>query len=399
MKFFYKVADKEGKFSNGFLEAKSIDEAAMSLRSQQLMPIKIIPQNEKPLFSFGKKQRFSTKDLVFFTRQLASMLSSGLTLMQALRLLREQMVKKNTREVMNGIIADIEGGASFSDAIAKYPDIFTPIFISLIKTSESSGLLDKILDRMAVNLEKSQKLRTQIKSAFLYPVIVIIMMIGVVIIMVVFVIPQISSLYKSFNIELPGPTKLLLGMSTFVTSFWYLLIGFFLLGGVVFRRWHKTPSGRLLVDYIFLRIPLFGKLSKETMFTEFTRTFGLLVGSGNVIVPSLKQAGSVINNVIYQHEVDLIAERVEKGVTIGDAISASTLFPPYLIQMVKIGEQTGKLDDSLLRTSEYYEQEVEQTVKTLTTAMEPAIMIILGIGVGFLLISVITPIYKLTSAF
>ncbi len=398
MKYYYKGYGKSGKILTGFLEAKSANEAAVILRNQQLTPIKIAEQKTSSLNFLSKKKGLSNKELVFFTRQLSSMISSGLTLMQSMRILKDQMSRATAKELVDKIISDIEGGSSFSDAISKYPDSFPPVYVSLIRASESSGLLDKVMTRLAINLEKAAALKAQIVSAMVYPVIIILMMVGVMGIMVVFVIPQISKLYESMTIELPLSTKVLLALSYFVTNFWYVLIGM-IFGMVVGARYMlKKPTVRYLFDSTMLRMPIFGKLIKETVFTEFTRTFSLLVGSGSVVVASLKQAGDVVGNMVYSTEFHMVADRVEKGVSIGDALSVSPRFPSYLVQVVKIGEQTGKLDESLIRASEFYEKEVEQTVKTLTTAMEPLIMVILGVGVGFLLFSVITPIYKITSS-
>ncbi|MDP3941411.1 MAG: type II secretion system F family protein [bacterium] len=398
MKYYYKGYGKNGQVVAGFLEAKNTAEAATMLRNQQLTPIKITEQKSKGFGVFKKQSSLSSKDLIFFTRQLASMLSSGLTLMQALHILRDQMSKVSSKEVVDKIISDIEGGSSLSDALAKYPNIFTPVYISLIRASESSGLLDKIMDRLAQNLEKDAALKAQITSALIYPAVIILMMMGVVGIMVIFVIPQISKLYESLDVDLPLSTRILLSVSYIATNFWYLVVGAGFGVGLLVRYFYRKPTSRYVIDSSVLRAPIFGKLITQTVFTEFTRTFALLVGSGNVVVASLKQAGDVVNNIVYKTELHAVADRVEKGVSIGDALSASNRFPPYLVQIVKIGEQTGKLDDSLMRASEYYEKEVEQTVKTLTTAMEPLIMIILGVGVGFLLFSVITPIYKITSS-
>lgn len=398
MKYYYKGYGKTGKIATGFLEAKSTNEAAVVLRNQQLTPIRIVEQKTSSFSLFGKKQGMSNKELVIFTRQLSAMISSGLTLMQALRILKDQMARVSAKDLVDKIIADIEGGSSFSDAIGKYPNVFSQVYTSLIRASESSGLLDKVMTRLADNLEKAAALKAQIVSAMVYPVIIILMMVGVMGIMVIFVIPQISKLYESLTIELPLSTRILLGMSYFVTNFWYIL--FAIIVGTIFgaRYLYKKPTSRYLIDATMLRLPIFGNLIKQTVFTEFTRTFSLLVGSGSVVVASLKQAGDVVGNMVYVREFHLVADRVEKGVSIGDALSVSPRFPPYLVQVVKIGEQTGKLDESLIRASEFYEKEVEQTVKTLTTAMEPLIMAILGIGVGFLLFSVITPIYKITTS-
>lgn len=399
MQYSYKATTVDGKMMQGFIDASDPGAAASYLRGRGFFPISIVVKKRGrmgDLFSFGSK--ISNADLVFFTRQLSSMLASGLTLMQALNILKTQVEKPEMFVMLDGIITDIEDGKSFSEAIQKYPVIFSPIYISLIKTAEASGLLDKVLLRLADNLEKQQKLKGTIKSALMYPAIVITGMVIIVIIMMIFVIPQLTTLYENLGVELPLPTLIIITLSNFTTTFWPLIIGVIVLLVFAYKRWKKTEAGQLILDSLVLKLPIFGKLNNEVILTEFTRTLGLLVGSGTLVVDAFAQSSGVTGNVLYKHAIAGISRRVEKGVSIGDAMLAYPLFPQIVIQMVKIGEETGKLDESLLKVSEYYEREVDQTVKTLTTAMEPVIMIILGIGVAFLVISIITPIYSLTSS-
>lgn len=399
MRLYYKAVGKDGKQVTGIIEANDVKEAATYLRTKELLPIKIIKKEKSKLLEMLPLfKKSSSSDLVFFTRQISSMLSSGLTLIRALEILKEQVRKDYLLEIMDSIIADIEGGSSFSTSISKYPEMFSPIYVSIIKTAETSGLLDKALLRLADNLEKQQKLQSSIKGALLYPLIVVILMVVVVIIMMVFVIPQLSILYDNLKIPLPLPTRIVVGLSHFIIIFWPLVIGVVVGLVALYRRFRKTISGQLVVDNIKLKLPIFGKLIQETILVEFCRTFGLLVGTGTLVVDSLVQTADSAGNVHYRNAILDVSKKVEKGVGIGDSMSVYPLFPPLLIQLVKIGEQTGKLDESLIKASEYFEREVDQQVKTLTTAMEPFIMIVLGIGVAFLIISVITPIYNLTSS-
>lgn len=399
MKLYYQAVTKNGKKLEGFIEAKDIQEAAKYLQKHQLIPVKIVPPGKMGLnrfLSFIKKS--SRKDLIFFTRQLASMLTSGLTLMQALIILKDQMKKSVMTDTVHSVVLDVENGKTLSSAIEKYKTIFPPIYIALIRTGEASGLLDKVLLRLADNLEKEEKLKQTVRSAMLYPIIIVIMMIVVTFIMMVFVIPQLSLLYGNLSISLPLQTLIVVTISDFSVKFWPLILSLTALGIYAFRRWYKKDSGRRIVDMYILKIPVFGKLIMQTMMAEFSRTLGLLIGSGSLVVDSLTKSADVVSNIHYRDAIILVARRVEKGITVSDALGASILFPAYIVQMVKIGEQTGKLDESLIRTSEYYEREVEQTVKTLTTLMEPVIMVILALGVGFLIFAVITPIYSLLSS-
>lgn len=400
MKLSYKAVNKEGKKVYGIIEAGSINEAAVFLRSKNLVPVEILKREKnklKELFPFLAK-KVKDSDIVLFTRQLASMLTAGLTLLNALEILKNQIEGRAMNDVLDGIISDIQEGSSFSLAISKYPDIFSIVYVSIIKASESSGLLDKALIRLSDNLEKQHKLKSTIKSALMYPIIVIVLMLVVVVIMMIFVIPQLSVFYKNLNIPLPLPTRIVMGFSNFVIFFWPFIVGLFAIIIFLYRRWRKTEDGKLVVDSFLLKLPIFGNIIKKTILTEFSRTFGLLVGSGTLVVESLVQTSDIAGNIHYKNAILDVSQRVEKGVPIGDALSLYTLFPPILVQLVKIGEQTGKLDETLLKASEYFEDEVNQKVKTLTTAMEPFIMVVLGIGVAFLIISVITPIYSLTSS-
>lgn len=399
MKFTYRAVTKDGKIVQGVTDAKEQKDVAVYLRSHDFIPIRIDKQPSVGSFDFfpflGKIKK---SDIVFFTRQLSSMLVAGLTLIEGLRVLKEQTEKKAMNEIIGTVITDIEGGKSFSEAIVKYPYAFTPIYISLIKSAETAGILDKILLKLSENLEKEQRIRGAIKSALTYPVIVIIGMVIVVIIMMIFVIPQLSVVYESLHVELPLSTKIVVGISDGFTKFWPFAIGFLFLFFFLFHRWHKTESGKLIIDDLLLRLPVFGKLVRETILAEFTRTLGLLVGAGTLVVESLEKTADVAGNMLYRSAILGVAKQVEKGVNIGDAFSGYTIFPPILTQMAKIGQETGKLDESMLRVSEYFEREVDQTTKTLTTALEPFIMVVLGAGVAFLIISIITPIYSLTSA-
>lgn len=398
MQLNYKAVNRNGKVIHGIVDARDINQAGLYLRNKDLLPVSVVPKTE---FNFTKYIPFlnnTSKDIVFFTRQLSSMMEAGLTLIQSLRLLEDQIESQRMKEIISNLILDIEDGSSFAQAIQRYPRIFGSIYIALIKAAESSGLLDNILLRLADNLEKAQKLKSTIKGALMYPVIVLVGMVIVMFIMMIFVVPQLTTLYTSMNIELPLPTKIVIAISTYAQIFWPIFLGVTLTLYIGFNRWRKTDSGRLITDSLFLKIPVFGKLMMEQNITEFTRTFGLLIGAGTLVVDALNQAADTAGNLLYSNAIRAVGRSVEKGVTVGDAMSYSPLFPPIVVEMAKIGIETGKLDESMLRMSEYFEREVEQTVKTLTTLMEPFIMVVLGVGVAFLVLSVISPIYKLTSS-
>lgn len=399
MKLYYRAVGDDGKVVRGLIDAKDTKEAAYYLRKHQMLPI-VITAGKK--FSLARLlpifKRTSKKDLIFFTRQLSSMLSSGLTLMQSLTIMNNQVKSNGMKDVLEGLISRVEDGASFSSSLEKFPHLFPAIYIAMMRAAESSGLLDKVLLRLSENLEKEQKLQSTIQGALVYPFIVIIMMIAVVVIMMVVAVPQLNSFYKSMGVTLPLSTVIVIEASNFVVKLWWLMLVILFFAIFIARRWYHQESGRVIFDTVVLKIPIFGNLIEEGLIVEFTRTLGLLIGTGSLVVDSLLKSAEVVGNVVYRREIILVAKRVEQGISMGDALEASKIFPGILVQMVKIGDQTGKVDESLTRVSEYFEREVEQVVKTLTTALEPMIMVILGLGVGFLIFAVITPIYKVISA-
>ena len=402
MKLYYKAIGKDGKFVQGIIEAKDPSQAAGYLRSKEFVPVRISKQEKNKFLEsipiIG--HRASSRDILIFTRQLSAMLSAGLTLIKSLDILKDQLNKGLMSEVIDGIISDIEEGESFSSAISKFPKVFSPIYVSMIKASESSGLLDKALSRFADDLEKEQRLNSTVKGALLYPAIVVAGTVAVAAIMMIFVMPTLSELYKSFpDAQLPLPTQIVIGVSNFTVKFWPVPVIFLVLISLFFRRWRRTEAGRLIFDSLILKLPIFGTLIRKLILTKLSRTLGLLVGTGTLVVQSLEQVADVTGNIHYKNAIVDVSKRVEKGESMGDAMSHYALFPPVLIQLIKSGEQTGKIDEILVKASEYFEGEVDETVKTLTTAMEPAIMVILGIGVAFLVISVLTPIYSLISSF
>ncbi|MGA2967914.1 MAG: type II secretion system F family protein, partial [Candidatus Levyibacteriota bacterium] len=264
MRLRYKAITKEGKITQGLLDAKSIAETAGYLRERGLTPINIVRidnqfWNDLPFFN-----NVSGTDLIVFTRQLSSMLTSGLTLMRALEILKEQIKNQTLIEIITSVIADVQEGKTFAQAIERYPKVFSHIYVSIIKAGERSGLLDRVLLRLADNLEKQSKLKGTIKSALMYPVIIVTLMVGVVIIMMVFVMPQLTILYKNLNVALPLPTQIVVGLSDLVVATWPIILGGIFVLGLFYRRWSKTPDGRLIIDSIMLKLPLFGKLIEES---------------------------------------------------------------------------------------------------------------------------------------
>lgn len=397
-RFRFRAKASDGAVRKGIVEAQDQSAAVSVLRGQKLYIVELheISQTGTSLFSFGDKVKF--EDIVNFTRQLSTMISAGLPLTDALSILQMQSQPALQRKV-GEVVKAIEGGATFADALSNHPDVFSKVYVSLVRAGESAGVLDTILVRLADNLEKQRDFRAKTKGALIYPVIVLIGMAIVGLVMMVFVLPKLTVMYEDFQADLPLVTKILMGMSDLLRRVWPLVIaGAF---GVSYgiRAWRKTKSGALSFDKIMLRLPIFGKIRIMTLMAEFTRTLALLASAGVSLVEGLNIVKDVVDNAVLDTALATVAKDVEKGQSLAASLAKHEAFPMIVSQMVAVGEQTGKLDDVLNRVAGYFEVESEHAVKNLSTAMEPVIMIILGLGVGFMIVAIIVPIYNLTSTF
>jgi len=398
-KFEYKAKDKQGRTLKGIVEAPDKKQAVKILRERELLVISLgIKKEGLTEIKATIFRRISLTDKVNFTRQLATMLNAGLRVTEALEILENQ-TSAAMRKIVEEIRRDIEGGRDLSSSLEKHPEAFDQVYVALVKAGESAGVLEKVLGRLADNLEKQKEFQGKIKSAMIYPVIIVLGMVGVAAIMIIFVIPKMTTIYEEFQAQLPLPTKILLGISKFVTFFWWLIL--VIIGGIVvgFKTLLKNPSFKKQYDQALFKLPIFGNLRQKSTLTEFTRTLGLLVGTGVLIVDALRILKGSLKSPIYQEAIEKTGREVEKGLPLASALAETGVFPFVLPQMISVGEETGKLDEVLERVSNYFQQESENDVKGLTSAMEPIIMIILGIGVAFLMIAVIMPIYNLTSQF
>lgn len=399
MYFKYK-AIKNGQTIEREIEAATSSAAVDYLKKNGYFPIKVeeTKKQEGSIFSF-LFDKINFNDIVDFTRQIAIMLNAGLTLIDSLGILKKQITKPSMRKMIEDIDGQIKSGEPFSTALKKYPASFTNLYISLVKSGEASGKLGEILLRLADNLEKERELKSRLKSALIYPVIVVAAMVAVMFVMVTFVIPKLLGLYKDFNVELPWSTQVLIVISEFMTRFWPILIAGVVAGIYFLRRYLATKIGKEMFDALTLRLPVFGQIIKISALVDTTRTLAILIGAGVSILDALNIIIETTNNGVFQKAFISIRGKVEKGQSLGASLNQEGIFPPILVQMTQVGEQTGNLDDTLLRLSKYFESESEISVKSMTTLIEPLILVVLGAGVGFLVLSVITPIYNLTSSF
>ena len=398
MIFTYTAKDAEGKTKTGFVEAATTEQAAEILRGRNLVPTGLREKETSSLSLLLKNlRRVSEEEKTIFTRQLATMINAGLPLARALEVLTVQARNPRFREVLSACLRDVQAGAALSSSLEKQEGVFSRIYLSLIRAGEASGALDKILLRLADNQEKRREFIAQTRGVLIYPAIVVVGMIAVFVMMMTFVIPKLMDMYRDLGAALPLPTRIMMGISDLFTHFWWLLL--LLTVGVIVGVWRfkQTVAGRYLWAKTILRLPIVGPISSRTQLAEMTRTLGLLVGSGIPILTALDIAEGALSNVLYCEALERATLSVEKGLPLSTVLKNDPLFPPSLGQMIEVGEETGKIDEVLFKVSHFFESEVDQAVKNMTTALEPLIMILLGIMVGFLILSVILPIYSLTS--
>ncbi|TSC66681.1 MAG: Uncharacterized protein CEO21_120 [Microgenomates group bacterium Gr01-1014_80] len=395
----YKAKDTEGELHEGEIESTDEHAALTLLRRKRLIVISV---KAKPgsKFNFFDKifNRVSFGALVTMTRQLATMVSAGLVLSEAIDILQEQNDNKTLKQILSDVGRDLKGGLTLSAAMGKH-SVFPQLYVNLIKAGETSGKLDTVLLKMADSLEKDREFRARIKGAMIYPLVVITMMILVIIIMMVFVIPKLTSLYRESTLDLPLPTKILIAVSDFFVNFWWvILIGG--TGGVIgLKRWIATPEGQLLSNKLLLKLPLIGKIMTNVTLTNFNRTFSLLTSAGIPLLESINIVQDLTTNSVFKNALHSCYSGVERGLTFSAQLSVLPVFPKIVGQMVRVGEETGKLDEIFGKLADYFESESDHLVKNLTVAIEPIVLVVLGVGVAFLVISIILPIYKLTTSF
>lgn len=396
--FSYKARDASRKIQTGLVDAPNQEAALRLLHDKKLFILNI----KQTRGSSGKsgitgQKRISFNDIVNFTRQLATMSVAGLSLSESLTILRSQHNESQFGSVLGEIEHHIVSGGNLADALAKFPKHFSPIYTALVRAGESSGHLDIVLTRLAENMETQKEFRGKITGALMYPVIIVVGMIVVIMIMMTVVIPKLTEMYTDFGISLPWSTTLLINMSGFFIRFWWLMILIGVGGFIGLSRWRKTLMGEYAIDSLILKIPIFGELQKKVMLVEFSQTLSMLINSGIRLLDGLRILKDALGNVVFRNIIVDVSRKVERGFPLGDTFAQYEVFPPIVSQMIKVGEETGKLDETLAKLSKYFQSESEQLIKSLTTAIEPLIMVFLGIGVGFIVMAVITPIYSLTT--
>lgn len=386
-----------GQVIKGSIQADSEVAAADLLMQKDLVPVKIVPANTGGFLgiNLASLERVSAKERVIFTRQLSTLIKAGLPITQALATAVDQVTSEKFKDILQKIVASVEGGTTLAESFGQYPAVFNKTYVSLVKAGESSGTLDVTLERLATQQEKELAIASKVRGALIYPILVFAVIVVVIGFMLVYVLPQITTLYDSLGKELPIYTSILLGVSQFTIKYWWLTL--LMTIAVVFgiRAWVQSPSGRKTLDRFKLNAPIFGKLFRKVYMARFARTMGSLVASGVPMLDALDITGEAVNNVIIKDIIDGAAKQVKGGKALSSTLTGHKYVLPLVPQMIRIGEDSGTLGDMLDKVATFFEDEVDQTVKNLATIIEPAMMILLGGMVFFMIAAILLPVYSL----
>jgi len=390
---------KKGRSLKGELEAADERIARIQLKKRTIEVTKL-KQKPKDLFeniSF-MQPKVTNKDLVIFTRQFSTMIDAGLPLVQGLNILGEQTENKTFRNMLKQITKDVEGGSTLADALGKHPKVFDSLFVNLVAAGEVGGILDTILQRLAAYIEKAEKLKSQIKGAMTYPIVVVGIALLVIAVIMIFVIPVFQDMFSSFGKSLPVPTQIVVAMSDFSKGNIHYIIGGLIVFVWAVRRYRRTVSGKRNIDSLLLKLPIFGELIKKVAVARFTRTLGTMVSSGVPILDALEITAKTAGNVIVEEVIFDARSSIAEGQTIAEPLSETDIFPGMVTQMISVGESTGALDAMLEKIADFYDDEVDATVSAMTSMLEPLLMLFLGGAIGGLVVAMYLPIFQMAAA-
>jgi type IV pilus assembly protein PilC len=400
--FAYVGRTRSGAVKKGELNAKTRDEAVDQLRKQSVV---VTSLEEKKSGAGGFNMSFGSgltdKDLVVFTRQFGTMINAGLPLVQCLEILSTQSENKVLRETIGEVKTQVEAGSTFSDALRRHPKVFDDLYVNLVHAGEVGGLLDTILTRLAKYIEKAMKLKAQIKSAMVYPAAILGVAVVVIAVLMIWVIPIFAKMFNELSggkMGLPGPTQLVINISNVFTSYWYVMLGSIVGGVFGIKKYYATAHGRMAIDKLLLKTPVFGDLIRKASVAKFTRTLGTLLASGVPLLDGLTICAKTAGNKVIEETLVNARVSISGGKTIADPLAASGVFPKMVTHMIAVGESTGALDAMLGKIADFYEDEVDQAVASLTSLLEPIMMVFLGIVIGFIVIAMYLPIFKMADA-
>jgi type IV pilus assembly protein PilC len=393
--FVWEGKTANGTIKKGEIEADSKASVKLLLKRQRILPTKI---RSKPKQIVLFEQKIKTKEIVIFTRQFATMINAGLPLVQCLDILSSQQANPTFKKILSQIKSDVEGGNTFADALGKHPKVFDGLYVNLVAAGEIGGVLDTVLIRLAVYMEKAEALKAKVKSAMTYPIIVLCVAFGVVAILMIFVIPTFKDMFEQFGSALPGPTQLVVDLSHFFRSYWLAMIVFIVAVIVAFKWAGKQEKGRYYIDTAMLKLPIFGPLIKKVAVAKFTRTLGTMISSGVPIMDGLEITSRTAGNVIIEKGIRAVRSAISEGQSMAEPLAQTGIFPGMVVQMISVGEATGAMDQMLSKIADFYDEEVDAAVETLTSSLEPMLMVFLGGVIGFVVVAMYLPIFQMASS-
>jgi len=382
-----------GDLRKGDVNLGSKDEVISYLHRQKLIPVSVREKPKDINITIGTG--VTTRDIVIFTRQFATMINAGLPLVQSLDIMAEQTENDKLKSTIRDILYDVESGNTLADALDRHPKIFTKLYVNMVAAGEAGGILDVILLRLATFLEKNDALIRKIKGAMIYPAVIFSVALAAVLVLLIFVIPTFQNMFASAGVPLPLPTQIVISMSQFLQDYWWALILGVVATVVLVRAWYKTDQGELLIDRLLLNLPILGDLQRKSAVARFTRTLGTLVSSGVSILEGLEITAKTAGNRVIHDAVMGSRASIAGGETISGPLKASGVFPPMVVQMINVGEQTGGLDEMLTKIADFYDEEVDAAVSALLSAMEPLMIVVLGVVVGGMIVAMYLPIFDM----
>ena len=401
-KFSWEAKSRSGSVQKGVMEASSVSVVESQLKKFGFSGITVKEDSKGKGFKIpglgGGGQKVTTKDLVVFTRQFATMIDSGLPLVQCLDILASQQENKTFKGMLHKIKEDVEGGSTFADALGKHPKAFDQLYVNLVAAGEVGGILDTILNRLAAYIEKAMKLTKKVKGAMVYPVTIMSIAVIVVGVILVFVIPTFAKMFADFGGELPLPTKIVIALSDFLMKYILVIIGAGIGLKVAIQKYYATPQGNKVIDTLALKAPVVGPLIRKVSVAKFTRTLGTMISSGVPIMDGLEIVAKTAGNKVVEEAVYKVRQAISEGKTMAEPLAACGVFPPMVVQMISVGEATGAMDAMLNKIADFYDDEVDDAVGAMTSMMEPMLMVFLGTSVGGLVVAMYLPIFKLAGA-
>lgn len=398
MKFNYQARDEKGETQTGVIDASS-REAALQLLGRRSMYVTLLEEaGEAPWYSkrIALFEHVSFKEVVTFSRQIAIMFKSQVSLVESLHVISQQSANPAFKEKILKMSEMVEGGAAFSRVLSEYPQVFSSFYVNMVKSGEVSGKLAEVLDKLADHMEREYGLISKIKGALVYPIFVVVLAIGVLFLMVFFVVPKLTEVLKESGQELPAITRGVIAFTAFLQSWGWLLLLFMIALGIVWARWARTQEGKAAVGKLLLRIPLVSPFLKMVYLSRFAENLATLIAGGIPIIQSLEISASIVGNSVYEHIIEESKEAISHGTQISGTFQRYPKeFPPLFTQMLDVGERAGNMEETLLAVARFYQQEVDRTVDSLLSILEPALLIVLGLGVGFLMAAVVLPLYQI----